>query len=90
MNNITNIKDQLTEASKSKIPSTMKVGTSFVNPEGMIIEITDIEITETHKSKPRVIVTYNYKNTRKDAKNGYSGKEDNYLEYFVKEIIRGK
>jgi len=86
MNNITSIKDKLTEASKVKIPSTMKVGTTFTNAEGMIIEITNIEITETHKSKPRVIVTYNYKNTE----NGHSGKEDNYLEYFVKEIIRGK
>lgn len=74
---------ELLDEKRGKIPLNMRVGTEFVDKDGVEIKIIDIQLTEMHKSKPRVLISYEYNNKEKKHK----GREDNYLEFFVKEII---
>jgi len=74
---------ELIEEASGKIPLNMHIGTTFTNFDGVEIKITNIQLMEMHKSKPKVMVTYDYKHP-----DGHKGREDNYLEFFIKEITK--
>lgn len=80
-------KEELEEAldKRMKIPNFVKVGSEFIDASGYRITIREIQITEMHKKKPKVLISYKYEEMDGDN----SGFEDNYLEHFM-DIITGR
>ena len=66
---------------KNKIPLTMNINTEFTTHDGVDIKIINITLIEMHKSKPKVLVSYNY-DTGTDK-----GREDQLLETFAKNVF---
>lgn len=70
---------------RMKVPNFIKVGSEFIDASGYRITIREITVTEMHKKKPKVLISYKYEEMDGDN-NGF---EDNYLEHFL-DIIYGR